>query len=81
MPDQSKWMSDNERDVGDGDIGGECEHGEGESGVPVRVAHVHAENVGVVHANADVVEGAGTGVAADGEHVVREGCGGRGTPA
>jgi hypothetical protein len=21
-------MSDNERDVGDGDIGGECEHGE-----------------------------------------------------
>ena len=32
MPDQSKWMSDNERDVGDGDTGGECEHGEGESG-------------------------------------------------
>lgn len=64
--------------MGDGDTGGECEHGEGEPGVPVRVAHEHAENVGVV---ADVVEGAGVGVAADGEHVVREGCGGRGTPA
>ena len=47
----------------------------------VRVAPVHAENVGVVHADADVVEGAGVGIAADGEHVVREGCGGRGTPA
>ena len=60
-----------ERDMGDGDTGGECEHGEGGSGVSGRVAHEHGGEMGAVHADVDIVERADVGGATDGEHVVR----------